>query len=81
MSFKSFEDGFEKGAGRCIASGDTRSEQSNAEEFTDKEIAVEEMASGMGKGEDRTSGINDYLNQNLDNGQLAFQNAEKQKTP
>ena len=80
MSFKSFENGFEKGAGRCIASGDTRSEQSHgeAEKFTDNEIVVEVMASGRKKGQDKTSGINDYLNQNLDNCQLAFQNAEKQ---
>lgn len=82
MSFKSFENGFEKGAGYCMASGDTRSEQSNGdgEKYTDKEIVVEEMASGRGKEQDKTSGINDYLNQNLENCQLPFQNAEKQRT-
>lgn len=72
MSFKSFENGFEKGAGYCIASGDTRSEQSSGEpqQFTNKEIVVEVMASG--RAEDNMVGINDYLNQNLENDQVAF---------
>ena len=79
MSFKSFENGFEKGAGYCMASGDTRSEQSNgeAEKYADKEVVVEVMGSARGKDQDKTSGINDYLNQNLENCQLPFQNVEK----